>query len=173
MHRVDVQTEAGPVRHSPSPTATRASLQAPRSALPYISTRVGIQPAAAFVLLSLAFGSLVIFVTPTFRGPDEISHFLRIYSYSRGELLPPAEVRGRKGIFVERELYANLHFFAYAGEWFATAREKHVRYGQVMVLYREIEGRIDDDSDNPLFLRHSPGPKGTPRSHTFHTFLRR
>jgi hypothetical protein len=35
------------------------------------------------------------------RGPDEIAHFLRIHSYARGELLPSAEVDGRKGIFVK------------------------------------------------------------------------
>ena len=160
MRRIDVHTEAAPVRHSPNPIAARASLETPRSALPYIWTRVGIQPAAAFVLLSLAFGSLVILVTPPLRGPDEISHFLRIYSYSRGELLPPAEVRGRKGIFVERELYDQLHFFAYAGEWFATASEKHVSYGQVMALYRELGGRIDDDSDQPAIFAPFAGTEG-------------
>src|SRR5215211_8518056 len=37
---IDVHTEAAPVCHSPSPTIARASLEAPRSAFPYISTRV-------------------------------------------------------------------------------------------------------------------------------------
>jgi len=74
-----------------------------------------------FVLLSLAFGSAIIFVVPPLRGPDEIAHFLRIYSYARGELLPATEVNGRKGVLVERELYKQLYFFRAAGEWFATA----------------------------------------------------
>jgi hypothetical protein len=34
------------------------------------------------------------------KGPDEIAHFLRIYSYARGELLPGTEINVRKGIFV-------------------------------------------------------------------------
>jgi hypothetical protein len=38
-----------------------------------------------------AFGSISIFVNPPLRGPDEIAHFLRIYSYARGELLPVTE----------------------------------------------------------------------------------
>jgi hypothetical protein len=94
------------------------------------------------------------------RGPDEISHFLRIYSYARGELLPPSEVAGRKGIFVERELYDWLFFFTYAGEWFATGGEKDVRYGQVMALYREFADRIDDDSDQTAIFAPFAGTEG-------------
>ena len=104
-------------------------------------------PQLSSFFLSLAFGSLVAIVIPPLRGPDEISHFLRIYAYARGELLPAAEVDGRKGIFVDRELYQQLSFFRSAGELFATAREKDVRYGQIMALYRDSAGKIDDDSD--------------------------
>jgi hypothetical protein len=46
------------------------------------------RPASIFVLLSLAFGSIIIVANPPLRGPDEIAHFLRIYSYARGELVP-------------------------------------------------------------------------------------
>ena len=67
--------------------------------------------AARLLILSLAFGSLVAFVTPPLRGPDEISHFLRIYAYARGEFLPAVEIEGRKGIFVERELFQSLGGF--------------------------------------------------------------
>jgi hypothetical protein len=35
----------------------------------------------------------------------------RIYSYVHGELLPSAELDGRKGTFVKRELYHKLYFF--------------------------------------------------------------
>ena len=56
--------------------------------------------ASIFVFLSLAFGSIIIFANPPLRGPDEIAHFLRIYSYARGELLPVMEINARKGIFV-------------------------------------------------------------------------
>src|SRR2546429_5261630 len=98
------------------------------------------RPASIFVLLSLAFGSIIIFANPPLRGPDEIAHFLRIYSYTRGELLPAAELDGRKGIVVERELYNQLHFFRAVGEWFARAREKGVRYGQIMTVVLRVRG---------------------------------
>ena len=66
------------------------------------------RPAIVFALLSLAFGSAIIVINPPLRGPDEISHFLRIYSYTRGELLPAVEIDRRKGVFVERPLYDRL-----------------------------------------------------------------
>ena len=85
---------------------------------------------------------------------------MRIYSYARGELLPAAEVDGRKGIFVDRELYEQLSFFKSAGEWFATAKEKDVRYGQVMALYRDAAGKIDDDSDQAAIFAPFAGTEG-------------
>jgi hypothetical protein len=97
-------------------------------------------PAIVFALLSLAFGSAIIVVNPPLRGPDEISHFLRIHSYARGELLPTTEIDGRKGIFVERELYDQLYFFKDSGEWFAKARNEGARYGEIMANYRSITG---------------------------------
>src|SRR5512132_3368801 len=159
MH-IDVRTEAASVPVSRTATTAASSFETSRKALFLIWTRIGLHPATSFVFLSLAFGSLVAIVVPPLRGPDEISHFLRIYSYSRGELLPPSEVAGRKGIFVERELYHQLHFFAYAGEWFATAREKDVRYGQVMALYREIGHRTDDESDQTAIFAPFAGTEG-------------
>ena len=100
----------------------RASVHKPDaapSALSRIGRRFGSWPAIVFALLSLFFGSAIIVVNPPLRGPDEISHFLRIYSYTRGELLPVTEINGRKGIFVERVLYERLHFFKDSGERFA------------------------------------------------------
>ncbi|HMH62071.1 MAG TPA: hypothetical protein VK561_12385, partial [Bradyrhizobium sp.] len=69
----------------------RASVHKPDaapSALSRIGRRFRSWPAIAFALLSLFFGSAIIIVNPPLRGPDEISHFLRIYSYTQGELLP-------------------------------------------------------------------------------------
>ena len=97
------------------------SLDRSRGTVSHIWTRIRIQPATAFVSLSLAFGFAIIFVVPPLRGPDEIAHFLRIYSYTRGEVLPAAAVDGRKGIVVERELYNQLHFFR-AGKVGSTQR---------------------------------------------------
>ena len=122
--------------------------------------RVGLHPATVFVVLSLAFGSLVSLVTPPLRGPDEISHFLRIYAYARGELLPAAEVDARKGIFVERELYHQLSFFRDAGEWFATSRERGIRYGQIMGLYRDFSVTVADDLNQPTIFAPFAGTEG-------------
>src|ERR1700681_368233 len=102
----------------------RASVDKPDaapSALSRIGRRFGSWPAIVFALLSLLFGSAIIVVNPPLRGPDEISHFLRIYSYTRGQLLPVSGINGRKGIFVERGLYERLHFFKDAGERFASS----------------------------------------------------
>src|SRR5438874_2412054 len=115
-------------------------LGAAPSTLLRIGRRLGSSPAIVFALLSLAFGSAIIIVNPPLRGPDEISHFLRIYSYTRGNLLPTTEIDGRKGVFVERELYDRLYFFKNSGEWFARARDDGVRYGQIIAEYRRIAG---------------------------------
>ncbi len=150
MRRVDAHTAAASV---PRPSILLLLLAAWQSALSHIWTRIIVQPAIVFVLLSLAFGSAIILVMPPLRGPDEIAHFLRIYSYTRGELLPAAEIDGRKGIFVERDLHDQLHFFKAAGEWFAAAREDGARYGQVMAMYQEFGGKTDDTLDQvPIFM---------------------
>src|SRR4029078_9620472 len=52
------------------------------SALSRVGRLFGSLPVIVFALLSLFFGSAIIFVNPPLRGPDEISHFLRIYSYT-------------------------------------------------------------------------------------------
>jgi uncharacterized membrane protein len=103
-------------------------------------------------LLSLAFGSIIILVNPPLRGPDEIAHFLRIHSYTQGELLPAAEVNGRKGTLVERELYDELYFFKNAGERFGRARDDGLRYGEIMAEYRDYAGKSRDKLEqSPVF----------------------
>jgi hypothetical protein len=98
------------------------------------------RPAFIFALLSFAFGFAISGVIPPLRGPDEIAHFLRIYSYTPGGLLPAAEVDGRRGIFVKRELYAQLTFFKNAGERFARNREQSLRYGEIMKTFLHPDG---------------------------------
>jgi uncharacterized membrane protein len=97
--------------------------------------RVLSQPCFVFVLVSIVFGSAIVLVLPPLRGPDEIAHFLRIHSYARGELLPSAEVEGRKGIFVNPDLYNELSFFKNAGERFAQQREQSLRYDEILRDY--------------------------------------
>lgn len=158
MRPVDVDAQA--VRVSRTPTIETSALVRSRNALAHTGRRVGLHPATAFVLLSLAFGLLVSLVTPPLRGPDEISHFLRIYAYARGEILSAAEVDGRKGVFVERELYHQLAFFRDAGELFATSRERGVRYGQIMALYRDFSITVDDELDRPTVFAPFAGAGG-------------
>jgi hypothetical protein len=148
--RIDIDTEAA-LGVSPRSAIATSSLEGSRNTLSLIWARIGLHPATVFVFLSLAFGSLVILVVPPLRGPDEISHFLRIYSYARGELLPAVEIDGRKGTFVERELYDQSHFFWSAGELFATGRERGVRYQQIMALHRDRAGPGDELDQETTF----------------------
>src|SRR3981081_4113416 len=122
------------------------------SALSRIGRRFGSWPAIVFALLSLSFGSAIIVANSPLRGPDEISHFLRIYSYTRGELLPVTEVNGRKGIFVEPVLYERLRFFKDSGERFARYRDAGFRYGQGMAEdHKNIGARDDEAAQTPVF----------------------
>src|ERR1700726_3069513 len=83
-----------------------------RVGISHVITSITAQPATiCFVLFSLGIGSAVSFIVPPLRGPDEISHFVRIYSYVHGERLPSAAFDGRKGTLLKRELYHKLYFF--------------------------------------------------------------
>ena len=114
--------------------------------------RLESRPVFVFVLLSLAFGSAISVVVPPLRGPDEISHFLRIYSYSRGELLPVEEEGGRKGIFIEPELYNQLFFFKNAGERFARNRDDGLRYGVIMKGAPRPRSAVQDAGQPAKFM---------------------
>src|SRR6266566_8348019 len=118
------------------------------------------RPVSIFVLLSLTFGSIIIFANPPLRGPDEIAHFLRIYSYSRGELLPVTEINARKGIFVSPGLYNQLYFFKTAGEVFARSREEGMRYGQIMAEYSKLADTQGDETEQASMFAPFAGTEG-------------
>jgi Predicted membrane protein (DUF2142) len=122
------------------------------SALSLVLSRLESRPVLVFVLLSFAFGSAISIVVPPLRGPDEIAHFLRIYSYTRGSFLPPAELDGRKGIFIERELHSQLSFFKDAGERYARNREQGLRYGEIMKQYPPPGGILDHEEPGTKFM---------------------
>jgi uncharacterized membrane protein len=124
------------------------------------ASRVAVQPGAVLALLSILFGSIIIFVNPPLRGPDEIAHFLRIHSYMHGELLPAAEVIGRKGTFVKRELHDELMFFKDAGERFARARDEGLRYGEIMAEYRDRARGSRDKLEQPPVFAPFAGTEG-------------
>jgi uncharacterized membrane protein len=118
------------------------------------------RPASIFVLLSLAFGSIIIFANPPLRGPDEIAHFLRIYSYARGELLPVTGINVRKGIVVSPELYNQLYFFKTAGEVFARSREEGMRYGQIMAEYSKLADTHRNETEQASMFAPFAGTEG-------------
>src|SRR5215813_915291 len=71
-----------------------------------------VSPVAAFVALSLVFGSLIIIAAPPLRGPDETAHFLRAYGIAQGDFVPSAsDAQGRKGVFLPARLYHGFAFF--------------------------------------------------------------
>jgi hypothetical protein len=135
MRRRDIRAQTASVRLSRDQTTETPRWYTLWSGLALAWSRLESRPASVFVLLSLVFGSAISVVVPPLRGPDEIAHFLRIYSYTRGGLLPATEVDGRKGIFIELELYIQLSFFKNAGERFGRNREQGLRYGEIMREY--------------------------------------
>src|SRR5439155_17661748 len=74
------------------------------------------------------------------------------YCYTRGGLLPAAEVDGRKGVFIEHELYTQLSFFKSAGERFALNREQGLRYGEIMKEYPNPGGTLHDEGQATKFM---------------------
>jgi hypothetical protein len=150
MGNSDVRSPASWVRLSRTPGTPR--WYAFCNGLSLVLSRLESRPAFLFIILSIAFGSAISVVVPPLRGPDEIAHFLRIYAYARGELLPAAEVDGRKGILIERELYAQLAFFKNAGERFAQDRGQGLRYGEIMQEYPAPDGPPDEEEQATKFL---------------------
>src|SRR5262249_32137778 len=79
-----------------------------------VRRRLGLtlSPVAAFVALSLVFGSLITTLAPPLRGPDETAHFLRAYGIAQGDFVPSAsDAQGRKGVLLPARLYHGFAFF--------------------------------------------------------------
>ena len=152
MRRSDIRSQTALVRLSGDQNTATPRWYGFWSALSLVLSRLESRPALVFVLLSFAFGSAISIVVPPLRGPDEIAHFLRIYSYTRGGLLPTAAVDGRKGIFVERELYTQLSFFKNAGERFARNREQGLRYSEIMKEYPHPSGTLHEEGEATKFM---------------------
>src|SRR6266705_191769 len=152
MQRSDIRSQTASVGLAQDQNTETLRWYLLRSGLSLVWSRLESRPALAFVLLSFAFGSAISVVVPPLRGPDEIAHFVRIYSYTRGGLLPATEVDGRKGIFVERELYTQLSFFKDAGERFARNREQGLRYDEIMKEYPHPGGTLHDEGQTTKFM---------------------
>src|SRR5947207_654144 len=152
MRRSDIRPRTASVRLLRDQSTGTLPWSAFWSGLSLIWRRLESRPAFIFVLLSFVFGAAISVVVPPLRGPDEIAHFLRIYSYTRGGLLPAAEVDGRKGVFVEHELYTQLSFFKNAGERFARNREQGLRYSEIMKEYPQLAGTLHEEGQATKFM---------------------
>src|SRR5260370_16816544 len=114
MRRSDIRSQTASIRLSRDQNTGMPRRYVFWNRLALVWSRLESRPALVFVLLSLAFGSAISVAVPPLRGPDEIAHFLPIYSYARGGLLPVSAVDGRKGIFTERQLSTHLSSSTYA-----------------------------------------------------------
>src|SRR6478672_11166696 len=152
MRRSDIRSGMASDRLLPDQNTETPQWYGFWSGLSLVWSRLESRPAFVFLLFSFVFGSAISVVVPPLRGPDEIAHFLRIYSYTRGGLLPAAEVGGRKGIFVEHELYTQLSFFKNAGERFARNREQGLRYSEIMKEYPQPGGTLHEEGQATKFM---------------------
>lgn len=60
--------------------------------------------AKLFLIISLFFGILLVFMVPSFNSPDEDSHFLYAYEISEGNLIPKVK-KGVSGFYVPDEIF--------------------------------------------------------------------
>lgn len=109
------------------------------------------RPAALLIVLSMLFGSAMILLNPPLRGPDEPAHFLRVYAYANGVILPTTEVDGRKGIELPARLHDDYAFFRARTEsiWtpgfsFSTAMNEH----RILRAVRPAQ----EDARDPVFV---------------------
>jgi uncharacterized membrane protein len=152
MRRSDIRARTASVRLTQDEQLEMSRQYVFWSRLSAVLSRLGSRPAVFFVLFSFAFGSAISIVVPPLRGPDEIAHFLRIYSYAQGGLLPGTETNGRKGIFIESELHSQLSFFKDAGERFGQNRGQGLRYSDIMKEYPHPAGTVNQEEQAREFL---------------------
>src|SRR5438034_5194954 len=152
MQRSDIRSQTAPVGLAQDQNTETLRWYLLWSGLSLVWSRLESRPALAFILLSFVFGSAISAVVPPLRGPDEIAHFLRIYSYARGGLLPVTEVDGRKGIFIKHELYSQVSFFKNAGERFGRNREQGLRYGEILNEHPHPDGTPHEEEQATKFI---------------------
>ena len=71
-----------------------------------------LNPAAAFLLVSLPLGIATLALDPPLRGYDETAHFVRIYGISAGDFIPlTRDDQDRRGTFIPARLNAELRLF--------------------------------------------------------------
>ncbi|MBR3116694.1 MAG: DUF2142 domain-containing protein [Bacilli bacterium] len=79
--------------------------------------------AKLFLLLSMFFGTIMIFIIPPFNSPDEDSHFLYAYELSRGNLLPTSK-GNQSGYYIPETIMEDIGHY----KEFANDRTKKYKY---------------------------------------------
>ena len=125
------------------------STKPPRARV-WVPVRLLTSPARLFGLLSLAFGTLLIILTPPLRGPDEAAHFLRAYGIAQGEVVPlTVDREGRKGIRLPACLHDGFAYFE------ATQAKERTAYGALdLESYARKKAQTIDRARPPVFVRY-------------------
>lgn len=82
--------------------------------------------AKLFILISIIFGTLMLFITPPFNSPDEDSHFIYAYELSEGNLIPSNE-NGVSGFYVPKKMMDDIARF----KEIAGNRDKKITYEEI------------------------------------------
>lgn len=124
------------------------------------------RPARVFLVLSLLFGTIAVFAGPPLQAPDELSHFMRIYGLSKGELLPKQRVNGKLGTAVPAELHAAL-------DYYETVRRRpgllKNRYADTRRRYRDRQANTPSGaSAAPVFVPYQGSEGYSPTAYLPH-----
>lgn len=118
------------------------------------------RPSTVFVVLSMLFGLIIMALNPPLRGPDEPAHLLRSYGYAGGEILPNAEVEGRKGIHVPAAWNDGVEF--YIAKQFRFWKDKTGYTGHLAEYRRQQAATPPDDNRPPAFRLYEGSEAYTP-----------
>ena len=132
----------------------------------HLLERLLAEPALLFGLFSLAFGTLLIVLTPPLRGPDEAAHFLRAYGIAQGEIIPlTVDHEGRKGIHLPAYLHEGFAHFE------ATQARERIAFG-APVLKVHPPARVKAENlgreRSPVFVRYEGSEGYAPAAYLPH-----
>lgn len=124
-------------------------------------------PAILLVIVSAFFGTVMVFLNPPLRGPDEPAHFVRVYSYAHGVVLPALEIDGRKGIHLPADLHDDYAFF---NEQRGKIWTPGFHFGPVYEAYREQRASVaeTDPPRAPVFVPYEGTEGYTPAAYAPH-----
>jgi uncharacterized membrane protein len=115
------------------------------------------RPATLLVVLSAIFGSTIVLLNPPLRGPDEPAHFLRVYAYAHGVILPSTEVDGRRGIYLPARIHDD---FAYFHDQIGKVWTPGFTFRDVMNEHRLLRAVQPKEDDRPPVFVPYQGSEG-------------